>query len=242
MTRGIRGGPRARSRWRAHSRRSERRRRESFDLVVVGGGISGLSAAWFYQQQHGPKARILILENHDDFGGHAKRNEFQVDGRLLISYGGSESLQSPNTLYSAITGALLKDLGVDIERFNTAFDRQLYPSLGLSRGVFFDKENFGRDALVTGDGTPVVDDDIPAGKRNARSNRAFIGDFPLAEADRAALIALHATPRDYLAGMTDAEKRAYLDHTSYRDYLQQKSDGRRRNSRIPLATRTASGV
>ena len=50
---------------------------ESYDLIVVGGGISGLSAAYFYRQQAGPKARVLILENHDDFGGHAKRNEFQ---------------------------------------------------------------------------------------------------------------------------------------------------------------------
>ncbi len=195
---------------------------EAFDLVVVGGGISGLAAAWFYQQQHGTKARILILENHDDFGGHARRNEFQVDGRLLISYGGSESLQSPKALYSDTARVLLKSLGVDIGRFNTAFDRQLYPSLGLSRGVFFDRENFGRDALVTGDGTPVVDDDIPAGKLNARSNRAFIGDFPLDEPDKAALLALHDEPRDYLAGMTNPEKWAYLDHTSYRDYLLQK--------------------
>ncbi len=47
---------------------------ESFDLVVVGGGISGLAAAWFYREAWGPGARILILDNHDDFGGHAKRN------------------------------------------------------------------------------------------------------------------------------------------------------------------------
>src|SRR5262245_57384101 len=46
---------------------------ESYDLVVVGAGISGLAAAWFYRQQE-PSARILILDNHDDFGGHAKRN------------------------------------------------------------------------------------------------------------------------------------------------------------------------
>ncbi len=67
---------------------------EQFDLVVVGGGISGLAAAWFYREAHGPDARILILENHDDFGGHAKRNEFRVGDRLLLGYGGTESLQS----------------------------------------------------------------------------------------------------------------------------------------------------
>src|SRR5882724_5822051 len=51
---------------------------ETYDLVIVGGGISGLSAAHFYRKTAGPQARILILDNHDDFGGHAKRNEFRV--------------------------------------------------------------------------------------------------------------------------------------------------------------------
>ncbi len=73
---------------------------ESYDLVVVGGGISGLAAAWFYRHAAGPDARILILDNHDDFGGHAKRNEFWLDGRLILGYGGSESLQSPQANYS----------------------------------------------------------------------------------------------------------------------------------------------
>jgi spermidine dehydrogenase len=190
-----------------------------YDLVIVGGGISGLAAAWFYQQRHGTQARILILENHDDFGGHARRNEFAVDGRLLVTYGGSESLQSPRALFSADVRALLAELTVDVTRFETAFDRRLYPSLGLSRGVFFDRETFGRDALVTGDGTPVAGDDIAPGDHNARPWAEFIGDFPLTEPDRAALIALHASPRDYLAGMTPGQKRDHLNRTSYRDYL-----------------------
>src|SRR5882672_9099154 len=72
---------------------------ERYDLVVVGGGISGLAAAWFYRRAS-PAARILILDNHDDFGGHAKRNELTLDGRRIIGYGGSESMQSPKALYS----------------------------------------------------------------------------------------------------------------------------------------------
>ena len=50
---------------------------EAYDLVIVGGGISGLAAAHYFRKAAGDKARILILENHDDFGGHAKRNEFR---------------------------------------------------------------------------------------------------------------------------------------------------------------------
>src|SRR6185437_14908598 len=108
---------------------------EGYDLVVVGGGISGLPAAWFYRRTAGPDARILVLDNHDDFGGHAKRNEFTLGRRLVIGYGGSQSIQSPRTLWSETAKGLLRDLGVEVTRFDTAFERGLYPSLGLTHGV-----------------------------------------------------------------------------------------------------------
>jgi spermidine dehydrogenase len=191
---------------------------EDYDLVVVGGGLSGLSAAWFYREKH-PKARILILENHDDFGGHAKRNEFSAGGRMILGYGGSEAFQSPNHLYSKEVNGLLKKLGVDIKRFESAFDRQFYPGLGLSRAVFFDKENFGEDKLVTGDPTPMVADDIAPDQLHARRIEDFINDFPLPQADRDALIAVHSAPKDYLAGQSTEDKTAHLERTSYRDFL-----------------------
>ena len=108
---------------------------ETYDLVVVGGGISGLSAAWFYRRAK-PSARILILDNHDDFGGHAKRNEFTLDGRRIIGYGGSQSMQSPKALYSPVAKGLLRDLGVDITRFEDRLRARALSVVGsLARDV-----------------------------------------------------------------------------------------------------------
>jgi spermidine dehydrogenase len=68
---------------------------ETYDCVIVGGGISGLAAALFYQRQAGPAAKCLILENHPIFGGEAKQNEFLVDGKRLIAHQGSAIYQLP---------------------------------------------------------------------------------------------------------------------------------------------------
>jgi spermidine dehydrogenase len=191
---------------------------ETCDVVIVGAGLSGLAAAWFWRQRR-PRARILIVDNHADFGGHATRNEFRVGRRTLISYGGSESMQSPKGLWGDEAKALLRALGVNIARFETAFDRTLYPSLGLSRGVFFTREAFSEDRLVTGDPMRMVADDIPADRLNARSPEAFIADFPLPAELRAQLVELYTSDRDLLPGMSAAEKVALLDKTSYRDWL-----------------------
>ena len=86
-----------------------------YDLIVVGAGISGLAAAFYFREKN-PRARILLLDNHDDFGGHAKRNEFDGPGRALIGYGGSQSIDGP-AHYSAVAKAMLVTLGIDTQKF-----------------------------------------------------------------------------------------------------------------------------
>ncbi|HEV3306301.1 MAG TPA: FAD/NAD(P)-binding protein [Candidatus Sulfotelmatobacter sp.] len=66
---------------------------ETYDCVIVGGGISGLAAALIFQRQAGEGKTCLVIDNHPIFGGEAKRNEFLVDGQRLIGHQGSALFQ-----------------------------------------------------------------------------------------------------------------------------------------------------
>jgi spermidine dehydrogenase len=175
---------------------------ESYDLVVVGGGISGLAAAHFYRKSAGSGARILIIDNHDDFGGHAKRNEFRAGNRTLLSYGGTQSIESPGA-YSDIAKGLIAELGIRVERFYKAYDRKLYTKLGTA--AFFDKETFGEDRLLTGmNATPWPD---------------FLAKAPLSDAARRDIARVYTEKVDYMEGLSKEQKLAKLATISYADYL-----------------------
>lgn len=196
---------------------------ETYDLVVVGGGIAGLSAAYFYRQKN-PGAKILVVDNHDDFGGHAKRNEFTIGGAWRIGYGGSETFQSPHSEWSKVALRLVRELGIEITRFEReqVFHRNLYPDLGLSRAVWFNKEDFGTDKLVTGDPTPVVDDDIPPGKTNARPPADFIADLPVSAEAKAAIARLYDGKSNYLEATPQDQRAGVLAKISYSAFLKDK--------------------
>jgi len=184
---------------------------ETYDLVVVGGGISGLSAAHFYRARAGRNARILILDNHDDFGGHAKRNEFRPNGELWIANGGTAGIESPFP-YSREALALMTELGIDpvalSEKADKAADGSAFA--GLQSAVFFDRQTFGDDRLVAG---------LPGSSDAAERWSAFAEKTPLPPEARRDLVRLQTAKVDYMPGLTSDEKKSKLAAMSYADFL-----------------------
>ena len=175
---------------------------EHYDLIVVGGGISGLSAAYIYRRDIDPDARILIMDNHDDFGGHAKRNEFVHDGKTLIGFGGTMLMESTGG-YPQVSKDVVEEIGIEYERVDDFYQGDYFSKRGLGGSVFFDKETFGADHLTVGD----------LGSKEA------IAATPLSDKGKAELERLLADTEDYLAGMSPEERRDVLETYSWRGYL-----------------------
>ena len=187
---------------------------ESYDLIVVGGGISGLAAAYFYRKAAGPKAKILILDNHDDFGGHAKRNEFRAGDRLLLGYGGTQSIEAPGRYSKAAIG-LLNELGIDTQKFYKYYDRRLFESLHLKSATFFDQETFGQDVLWPH--VIVGYDETFTGRTNLTPE--MVAQIPIDEAARKDLLRLQTETVDYFPDLDPQQTRLKLMTTSYKDFL-----------------------
>jgi spermidine dehydrogenase len=191
--------------------------KEEYDLVVVGGGLSGLSAAYFYQKVHGRDKKVLILDNHDDFGGHARRNEHTIDGATLVGYGGSQTLVNPHEGGETVLG-LLRDIGIDLDRFKTAYDGGFYKRNNLGAVTYFNKETFGEDKVVK---HPYCNyPNFVEGLQGAKlSNEEAAQQAPLSETGKEQLLrvlkgGLHTIK------VPKSELRRYIRSHSYFDYLQ----------------------
>ena len=190
--------------------------KEEYDLVVVGGGISGLSAAYFYQQEHGRDKKILILDNHDDFGGHAKRNEHTIDGDTRLGEGGSESFEYPHEFSETVLN-LLKDLGVDLDRFKTAYDTDFFKRNGLGAVTYFNKQIFGEDKVVK---HPFCDYPgfVEGLMRPTLSHEEAAAQSPLSKKGKQQLLrVLKANPNTLKVPKNEWQE--YMRNHSYFDYL-----------------------
>ena len=190
---------------------------ESNDLIVVGGGISGLSAAYFYQERTASNQKILILDNHDDFGGHAKRNEFQVDGREMLTYGGSQSIESPS-YYEDVSKKLMADLGIDFQKFYTAYDFNYFKNRGLTSSFFFNQETYGENKIVHN--VPNYRYDINhKNNTNPENIKKVVKEMPISDKSKDEFTRLFLDKTDFFPEMTLEEKFYYLENISYEEYL-----------------------
>ena len=188
---------------------------ELYDLVVVGGGISGLAAAYFYRKQK-PDARILILDNHDDFGGHAKRNEFQLDGRTIIGYGGSQTLEEPGG-YSEVARGLLRGIGVDISRLAAGYDQDFYRRNGLRGGIYFDRATYGVERVIPYEFLEFSNY-LPLAPSTLTPQEA-VAQMPLSEAARRELLNALLIDENRILDVPAERQAEYLWGISYRDFL-----------------------
>jgi spermidine dehydrogenase len=191
---------------------------EIYDLVVVGAGISGLSAAYFYRQKN-PQAKILILDNHDDFGGHAKRNEFIYNGKTIIGYGGSQTLQEPN-FYDDKVKAMLSDIGIDLDRLAAGYDQDFFKRHDLRPGLHFQKGPWKKDVVIPVD-VGFFDGYIPF-KKASISLIDAVDQMPLSAAAKTEIRYLFSVNEDKLADMSEDKKWEYLYTTDYKKFLVEK--------------------
>jgi spermidine dehydrogenase len=195
---------------------------EDYDLVVVGAGISGLSAAYFYRQAQKEGVRILILDNHDDFGGHAKRTQFTYNGDTRISNAGTFWIEGR---YQGVAKQLLTELGIDPARYQRENTHpRFYSSLGMGQGVFFDKETFGEDKLLPDpapwtDFVALYEPTIPGDQ--AQRWKRFLREAPLSDKAKRDLHRLYTDNHDYFPGLTVQEKIDKLKAMSYVEFVTQ---------------------
>jgi len=193
---------------------------ETYDLIVVGGGISGLSAALYYARDSEGQARTLVLDNHDDFGGHAKRNQFDFGDRTVMSNAGTFNI-SPG---SENARRFMQSIGIDdIARLNRDNqDTFFYQRRGMGQSVYYDQATFGKDVLM-GDPAPWIEfvalHDPNTPPDQARRWAEFLAHAPMSEQARKDVHQLYTARIDYLPGMTPAERVKKLRKTTYRDFL-----------------------
>ena len=198
--------------------RSQTQKRTTLLLSVVG---SVVCRQHTFISGKNPGARILILDNHDDFGGHAKRNEFEVNGKTLLMHGGSETMVSPAG-YSDVVKGLLDDLGVDPTKFETAYDQDFYKRHRLATGLHFNKEVWGEDRVV-----PLslgFWEGFVSPAESPLTVEEAVSQMPISDAAKVEFLRFMTTTEDQIPDMSIEAKKEYLYSISYRDFLTRHLD------------------
>jgi spermidine dehydrogenase len=178
-----------------------------FDLVVVGGGIAGLSAAYYFIKAAGAGRRVLVLENHAMLGGEARQNEFLVDGERLLGPQGSNDFTVPQAGAGSLLDSFFAEFALPREYAWQSWDPKLRPL------------RFARDNYSNMDGFQESQVDIgyffgAAGwHKNIWMNA--LAETPFSAAARRDLLKWRANH----GPVSQAENR-HLDTITYKDYLE----------------------
>jgi spermidine dehydrogenase len=188
---------------------------EHYDLVVVGAGMSGLAAAWYYQKQQGADVKILLLDNHDDFGGHAKRNEFHHQGKMVLSTGGAVQVDTLSG-YSEMATQLMADLGIDEDMIEamqrqTPTDYLLGGQMQADVGLSIKGEGEHEHVTIGGHWLKFF---------HGRGDYvSAVEALPIVEDQKKKLIAFFGGDEDYLDDLSLFDKWEYINDTRYNHFL-----------------------
>ena len=197
--------------WAEQKPTAYRKSNEHYDMVIVGAGVSGLAAARFCQKRMGTDAKILLLDNHDDFGGHAKRNEFHIDGQVRLGVGGSVNLETPEH-YSRISKGLLDDLGIDLEAMRS----------NMSASAFLGSSTMSMYAFPGPEGHVKVSGPWVEMMLGMGDYESAVRDLPIPSSEQDLLIELLSGDVDYLEDLSLSEKSAYIESVSYAEFLSKR--------------------
>jgi spermidine dehydrogenase len=178
--------------------------------------MSGLAAAHFYQKKMGPDARILIMDNHDDFGGHAKRNEFHYEGRMVLSLGGAQNIDSLSA-YSDEAASLLADIGISTD--NAERLEANTPDDFFMGGKFSAKTAMslpGPNGHVTQVGSWF------SLMNGGEGYEAAVRELPIPRAEQDKLIVFFSGDHDFLDEFSLSEMYDYLNTTPYNQFLTER--------------------
>lgn len=191
---------------------------EEYDLVIIGGGMAGLGAAWHFKKQAKPGQKCLLLDNHPLFGGEAKENEFNVDGQTLIGPQGANGFFVPSH-------------ADDPEK--ASGDSRYYSEFGIPRELPYGdwakgisplnicRDNFGFTH-------PMLESSTSIGYFFENGgNGSWVNDMwkhelkntPFDEATRKAMLKWRRASSD---AFNSEESLRWLDSMSYRDYMEKE--------------------
>ena len=184
---------------------------EEYDMVIIGGGFSGIGAAYQFHKEYGNSKKCLLLENHPVFGGEAKQNEFDVDGYRLYGPQGSNDFGPPQEESEGLIADIYRDTGLPFKYDFVARDlgrTKVEAPLENYYGLFWEEEKFDTGYFVGEDAdTPWV----------VNPRRDGLARMPWSDEFKAELNRAFEDREDYYTG-EDLDR--WLDSMSYKDLLE----------------------